>query len=107
MSLRWMRLLVFFDLPVVQPNDRRNYTRFRAFLLQDGYNMVQFSVYSRIIHTQESVEKHLSRLRANLPPAGSVRCMQVTEKQYASVLILVGVPTNQEKTVTNSQLLLL
>ena len=101
-----MRLLVFFDLPVVDPIDRRNYTVFRKFLLRDGYDMVQFSVYSRISNTQESVEKHVARLKANLPPAGSVRCMQVTEKQYAAILILVGTRSVQEENVTCEQLLL-
>jgi len=55
---RFMRLIVFFDLPVVKKEDRKGYTQFRKFLLKDGYDMVQFSVYSRICNGQESVNKH-------------------------------------------------
>ena len=41
---RFMRMLVFFDLPVVTKSERRAYTVFRRFLLNDGYDMIQFSV---------------------------------------------------------------
>jgi CRISPR-associated protein Cas2 len=45
---RFMRILVFFDLPVVSKEDRKVYGQFRKFLIQDGYDMLQFSVYCRI-----------------------------------------------------------
>lgn len=94
-----MRLMVLFDLPVKEKEDRRTYHRFHEFLVKDGYVMMQFSVYTRIANGLDGLEKHLGRLRANLPPRGSVRAMAVTEKQYASMLFLVGLPTIQEKTV--------
>ena len=72
-------------------------TVFRRFLLNDGYDMIQFSVYGRILNGTDSEQKHLKRLTANLPPAGSVRVLTVTEKQYASMLLLVGLPLFQEK----------
>lgn len=94
-----MRLMVMFDLPVARKTDRRHYQDFRKFLVNDGYHMMQFSVYSRVTSGLDGVEKHLKRLKANLPPKGSVRAMIVTEKQYESMLFLVGKPTVQEKTV--------
>jgi CRISPR-associated protein Cas2 len=51
-------------------------------------------------------KKHLQRLQANLPPEGSVRVMTVTEKQYAGMLLLVGLPLFQEKKVGADQMLL-
>jgi CRISPR-associated protein Cas2 len=101
-----MRLLVFFDLPVVTRAERRAYTIFRRFLLNDGYDMIQFSVYGRILNGNDAEDKHLKRLIDNLPPAGSVRCLSVTEKQFASMKLLVGMPLFQEKTVRSNQLLL-
>ena len=101
---RFMRLIVFFDLPVVKKEDRKGYTQFRKFLLKDGYDMVQFSVYSRICNGQESVNKHLGRLEKNLPSKGSVRCMQITEKQYGEIKFLVGKPTKKEVKVCASQI---
>jgi CRISPR-associated protein Cas2 len=101
-----MRLLVFFDLPVVTRAERRAYTVFRRFLLNDGYDMIQFSVYGRIVNGNNAEQKHLKRLVDNLPPEGSVRCLTVTEKQFASMKLLVGMPLFQEKAVKANQMLL-
>ena len=101
-----MRMLVFFDLPVVTKADRRAYTVFRRFLLNDGYDMIQFSVYGRILNGSDAVEKHMQRLLTNLPPEGSVRMLTVTEKQFASMKLLVGLPLFQEKKVGAAQIAL-
>ena len=95
-----MRVMVFFDLPVSTKTDRKNYSAFRKFLINDGYDMLQFSVYSRIAQNHDDARKHIERLNRNLPPKGSVRVMQVTEKQYNSMLILVGSRTATEDFLT-------
>lgn len=94
-----MRLLVLFDLPVVTKKARKHYQRFHKFLLNEGYTMLQFSVYERVTKGLDGVDTHLRRLRANLPPKGNVRAMAITEKQYESMWFLVGDPTPQEKSV--------
>lgn len=101
-----MRLLVFFDLPVVTRAERRAYTVFRRFLLNDGYDMIQYSVYGRILNGNDAEQKHMKRLVDNLPPDGSVRMLSVTEKQFASMKLLVGMPLFQEKAVKANQMLL-
>lgn len=101
-----MRMMVFFDLPVVTKAERRAYTQFRRFLLNDGYDMIQFSVYGRILNGEDAEEKHMKRLLVNLPPEGSIRVLTVTEKQYASMKLLVGLPLFQEKRVNASQIVL-
>ena len=101
-----MRMLVFFDLPVVTKAERRAYTVFRRFLLNDAYDMIQFSVYGRILNGADAETKHMKRLLNNLPPAGSVRVLTVTEKQFATMKHLVGLPLFQEKKVNATQLLL-
>jgi CRISPR-associated protein Cas2 len=69
--------------------------------------MLQWSVYGRICRDADGVEKHFGRLKSNLPPEGHIRCMQVTEKQYAAMKILVGSRSNQEILVNCQQILLL
>ena len=101
-----MRMLVFFDLPMVTKAERKSYTQFRRFLLNDGYDMMQFSVYGRILNGADAEQKHTQRLTVNLPPAGSVRVLTVTEKQFASMKIMVGMPLFQEKQVNAAQMLL-
>ena len=99
-----MRIIVFFDLPVVKKKERKIYSQFRRFLLNDGYDMVQFSVYSRLCNGTDMTEKHLKRLNESLPEKGSVRCLTVTEKQYGDMKFLVGNPTVKERKVNVDQL---
>ena len=101
---KYMRLIVFFDLPVVTKRDRKIYAQFRKFLIKDGYDMLQFSVYSRICNGNEGTNKHISRLIHNLPQKGSVRYLQITEKQYTQMKFLVGKQKPQEKKVKATQL---
>ena len=60
---RYMRIIVFFDLPTLTKTDRRNASRLRNFLVKDGYVMLQLSVYSRICKGKDDVEKHAKRLK--------------------------------------------
>ena len=97
---RNMRLLVLFDLSVASKADRKQYAKFRKYLIEDGYDMIQFSVYSRITRNHDDAKKHLDHLKKNLPPKGSVRVMQITEKQYGAMDIPVGEKTAAEDFLT-------
>ncbi|WP_338846129.1 CRISPR-associated endonuclease Cas2 [Massilia sp. W12] len=101
-----MRLMVFFDLPVKLRTERRAYAQFRRFLQSEGYDMLQFSVYARLVNGNDDMEKHVKRLCANLPPQGSVRYLQISERQFSNMKMLVGEASFQEKKVNASQLLL-
>lgn len=102
----FMRLIVFFDLPVTTAAKRKVANQFRKFLLKDGYQMLQLSVYTRIVRGREALQKHHNRLASNLPKEGSIRCLEVTEKQFAGMAILLGTQTPREKKVNARQLLL-
>ena len=69
--------------------------QFRRVLLNDGYDMIQWSVYGRLLNRSDAQEKHLARLG-----------MTVTEKQFAGIRLLVGLPLFQKKKVTAEQMLL-
>ena len=101
---KFMRIIVFFDLPVTTAAKRKAANQFRQFLLKDGYQMLQLSVYSRIVKGRDSLQKHHNRLCANLPQEGSIRCLEVTEKQYATMKLLLGELKTQEKRVNSDQL---
>lgn len=101
---KYMRILVFFDLPVKFAREKKEYTRFRKFLLTDGYYMVQYSVYARICNGFDAVNKHKERLRNNLPDNGSVRVLTITEKQYESIEIMIGKLTNADDPIMSEQL---
>lgn len=97
-----MRIIVFFDLPVVVPRDRKAYAKFRKFLLNDGYTMMQYSVYTRICNGEDGVQKHMRRLRENIPSVnGAIRAIKITEKQFENMEILLGTTTPEEELGSN------
>ena len=104
---RLMRLMVFFDLPTTTVRDKKNYVAFRKYLLGDGYDMLQYSVYCRIARNRDDAAKYIARLKGRLPPEGQVRALLVTEKQYAQMMILLGKPTAVEEHLKDKELIVL
>lgn len=97
----FMRLILFFDLPVVSKEDRRIYATFRKYLIKNGYIMMQYSVYCKIFANREAAVKHVNILQRNVPQKGQIRLLLVTEKQYAKIEIIVGGKSNQEEIVNS------
>lgn len=90
MSYRFMRILVFFDLPVTTKENRRNYARFRKFLVKNGYIMLQESVYCRLALNQTAAKIAADQIREHMPPEGLVQVLQVTEKQFSKMEYMLG-----------------
>ena len=93
-----MRLFVLFDLPTKTKKDRSMATKFRNFLLKDGYNMLQYSIYIRVCKGQDVIEKHKKRLDSYIPSKGNIRLLQITETQYGKMQMLIGEPQKVEET---------
>lgn len=89
-------LIVAFDLPVGTAEQRKKATDFRNFLLDDGYTMVQFSVYARACVTFARQETHIERLKRTLPPEGQVRAVFVTRAQWERSFIIYGSPATEQ-----------
>lgn len=89
-------LVVAFDLPVGTRQQRKRATDFRGFLLDDGYQMIQFSVYARGCVTFARQETHIDRVKNNLPPEGSVRAIFVTRAQWERSFIIHGSPAVEQ-----------
>lgn len=90
MSYRYMRVIVFFDLPSVTVAERKEYLRFRKFLLSDGYIMMQESVYCKLALNMTAVYAMKDRI---------VQVMTITEKQYAAIDYVCG---SSQKTIIDS-----
>lgn len=84
--------MVAFDLPTTSKQDRKNASKFRKFLLEDGYHMMQFSVYVRPCVTASRQQTHLRRVKAHMPPEGSVRAIYITRSQWERSYIIHGSP---------------
>jgi len=78
---RLMWVVAMFDLPTDTKNARKAYTHFRKHLLDDGFTMLQYSVYARPCASKENAEVHVQRIERNLPPDGEVRILPITDKQ--------------------------
>ena len=81
MSYRFMRMMIFFDLPTDTIKDRREYARFRKYLIKSGFVMMQESVYCKLILNQSAVRPAADGIRKNRPlPIGNGRffyCIQL------------------------------
>lgn len=73
-----MRVLVFFDLPVVKSEHRRAYARFRKFLLKNGFMMLQESVYCKLALNGTAANTIISNVHKNKPEEGLVQLLTVT-----------------------------
>lgn len=87
---RCMWVLTMFDLPVDTKRARRNYAIFRKSLRQDGFTMMQFSVYVRHCASEENAQVHLQRVERMVPEAGEVRILILTDKQFERMRIFWG-----------------
>jgi len=83
---RLMWLMVMFDLPVVDPADRKAASSFRIDLLDLGFEMSQFSVYMRFCSGQAQIDSISKKIERALPPGGKVSLLQFTDKQYERVV---------------------
>ena len=90
MSYRFMRVLVLFDLPVLTGDQRREYARFRKFLLKSGFLMLQESVYCKLALNTTAVNGIVDQIHKNKTEEGLVQLLTVTEKQYAKMDLIVG-----------------
>lgn len=102
---RFMRIIVMFDLPTATTEDKREYLHFRTGLIKLGFDMLQYSVYSRITRNNDDARKYINKVKEILPPVGSVRVLQVTEKQYAGMIIMLGEKTPTENLLTTEDLI--
>lgn len=85
-----MRMIVFFDLPTETSMDRRNYRRFRKFLIQSGFLMLQESVYCKLLLNNSAQSTMAENIRKNKPAKGIVQMLTVTEKQFSKMEYVVG-----------------
>lgn len=96
-----MRMMVMFDLPVVTLSDRREYRKFRKFLIKTGFVMQQESIYTKLCLNASMSDSVEELIRVNAPKKGLVQLLTVTEKQYASMKYITGKFVSEYVTTTD------
>lgn len=87
---RILWVFVFFDLPTETKKNRKDANRFRKALIQDGYTMMQFSIYTRHCNSRENANVHIKRIKNQLPPKGEVIIFTLTDKQFGMMEFFKG-----------------
>ena len=90
MSYRFMRVIVFFDLPTLTLEDKKEYRNFRKFLLKRGFAMMQESVYSKLALNMTVANGIVASVKEHKPKDGLVQMLVITEKQYSKMDFIVG-----------------
>lgn len=85
-----MRILLLFDLPSVEAYEKKEYRIFKQALIKNGYTMIQFSVYMKPMNGQIKIDNEIKKLSKYIPDSGNVRLLQLTEKQYQEMYIVLG-----------------
>ena len=85
-----MRLMIFFDLPTITSENRRNYRKFRNDLISNGFFMLQESVYCRMVINEAMAKSTVAKIEGFKPPTGMICAMIVTEKQFANITFISG-----------------
>ncbi len=82
-----MWVFVHFDLPTLTKKNRKDYANFRKMLLNDGFNMIQYSIYVRHCSSRENAVVHKNRVKKLLPPQGHVILFDITDAQFGKMEI--------------------
>jgi CRISPR-associated protein Cas2 len=92
-----MRIIVLYDLPTLTKENRKSFRYFHKYLLNNGYYMLQFSVYVKLCHTFDYAQESAQKLEKNCPEIGNVRYFLITEKQFRDMKMIVGKETRQQE----------
>lgn len=87
---RFMRMILFFDLPVVTAKQRKTYRHFVKDLVECGFYRIQESVFVKLAINKSSVDATMAHLKDKKPSEGNVVVLIITERQFASMEMLVG-----------------
>lgn len=98
-AYRIMWLFCLFDLPTNTKIQRKRASDFRKCLIEDGFDMMQYSVYKRHCSSLESCEVHIKRVKSWLPKEGCVSILKFTDKQFGDIETFIGaIPKIKERT---------
>lgn len=103
MNIKYMRILLMFDLPIETKLQQKEYTKFHKSLISHGFVMIQYSIYVKIVNTESKVLRVIDKIRVDLPSKGNIRILVVTDKQYQDMIFLVGDKNLNEQINTNER----
>ncbi len=85
-----MWMVVMFDLPVLSKRQRKRAAKFRHDLLDEGFQMAQYSVYMKFCGQRDAADALARRVERLVPSEGRVSILTVTDKQYGRMRVFFG-----------------
>lgn len=85
-----MRLILIYDLPMIEEVDRKNYSRFHNRIKRMGFYMIQYSVYTKVLTNETNYNQIKKKLSVIIPNSGNVIIFKLTEKQFQGLIYLRG-----------------
>ena len=88
--IRLMRLMLFFDLPSVTSEEKREYRHFVKFLEHEGFIRLQYSVFVKLVLNDGLADAAVNRVKRYKLPDGLVHILRLPESQYAAMECVFG-----------------
>lgn len=85
-----MRILLLYDMPMNSKEYQKTYSKFHNNIKKLGYYMLQYSVYTKVIQNDTSLEQNKTKLKQIIPKIGNIIIIKITEKQYQNITYLSG-----------------
>lgn len=101
---RFMWLLTMFDLPTNTKKQRHDATKFRNYLLDLGFQMMQFSVYIKFCPNRDAAQKYIKKIEYNVPSEGQVTLLLFTDRQYGQMKVFTQGTMSESNKEPRSQL---
>lgn len=89
-KFRFMRVIVMFDILVNTSEEKRDYRVFRKWLIKDGFIMMQYSIYSKLVLNESSAKLLRKRIEEQKTKKGLIQVLQLTENQFQDIYCIQG-----------------
>lgn len=104
---RKMRVILLFDLPVVESEERSAHQKFVRNLKKIGFYMLQFSVYVKTLANQSEYLRLEKKVTAILPKKGHIIILRMTEKQFSDMIYLSGEKNRYDMIVSSKNVVII
>lgn len=85
--MRQMRIILMYD---IYDDNSRESNSFRNNLIKNGYYMIQYSIYVKVIPSYSQYSSEKQKISKFLPKSANVRLILLSEKQYQEIELIKG-----------------
>jgi CRISPR-associated protein Cas2 len=83
-------MFTLFDLPVLTKPERKAASDFRKYLLKQGFQMAQLSVYMKYCRDKTQADRLAIQISQAVPDNGKLDILMLTDKQYENMVTYHG-----------------